>query len=212
MTHGLGGRHHQRGQQGDIHGRGGSDRRNRRSTQSRRALWRRRHYDAARERRRTIGRPLSHATAWAARLTAAKFAYSDRPVICTIGDGAFQMLGLNELITVKNYMKEWDNPQLIIMVLHNDDLTQVSWEMRTGDANPVWSTSHDVESIDYAGGPNCSVSPASESRATMMLAARGMLHSQTRASPSSTRTRARMCRHCPRTSPSNSPRTPLRHC
>lgn len=82
---------------------------------------------------------------------AAKFAYSDRPVICTIGDGAFQMLGMNELITIKKYMKEWDNPQLIIMVLHNNDLTQVSWEMRTEDANPVWSTSQDVESVDYAG-------------------------------------------------------------
>ena len=82
---------------------------------------------------------------------AAKFAYSDRPVICTIGDGAFQMLGMNELITIKKYMKEWENPQLIIMVLHNNDLTQVSWEMRTEDANPVWSTSQDVESVDYAG-------------------------------------------------------------
>ncbi len=82
---------------------------------------------------------------------AAKFAYSDRPVICTIGDGAFQMLGMNELITIKKYLKEWDDPQLIIMVLHNNDLTQVSWEMRTEDANPVWSTSQDVESVDYAG-------------------------------------------------------------
>ncbi|MBS1674681.1 MAG: thiamine pyrophosphate-requiring protein, partial [Actinobacteria bacterium] len=78
--------------------------------------------------------------------TAAKFAYPDRCVICTIGDGAFQMLGLNELITIKKYASEWQNPQLIIMVLHNDDLTQVSWEMRTEDANPVWSTSQDVES------------------------------------------------------------------
>lgn len=82
---------------------------------------------------------------------AAKFAYSDRPVICTIGDGAFQMLGMNELITIKKYLEEWDNPQFIIMVQHNNDLTQVSWEMRTEDANPVWSTSQDVESIDYAG-------------------------------------------------------------
>ncbi|NUU07257.1 thiamine pyrophosphate-requiring protein [Leifsonia sp. C5G2] len=82
---------------------------------------------------------------------AAKFAYPERPVICTIGDGAFQMLGMNELITVKKYLKTWDNPQLIILVLHNDDLTQVSWEMRTEDGNPVWSTSQDVESVDYAG-------------------------------------------------------------
>ncbi|TFD62683.1 thiamine pyrophosphate-requiring protein [Cryobacterium suzukii] len=82
---------------------------------------------------------------------AAKFAYSDRSVICTIGDGAFQMLGMNELITIKKYLNEWDNPQLIILVLHNDDLSQVSWEMRTEDANPVWPTSQNVESVDYAG-------------------------------------------------------------
>lgn len=82
---------------------------------------------------------------------AAKFAYPERTVICTIGDGAFQMLGMNELITVKKYLSRWENPQLIILVLHNDDLTQVSWEMRTEDANPVWSTSQDVESVDYAG-------------------------------------------------------------
>ncbi|MEO6944945.1 MAG: thiamine pyrophosphate-requiring protein [Lacisediminihabitans sp.] len=84
--------------------------------------------------------------------TAAKFAYPERTVVCTIGDGAFQMLGMNELITIKKYIDKWgDNPQFIIMVLHNDDLTQVSWEMRTEDANPLWSTSQNVESIDYAG-------------------------------------------------------------
>lgn len=82
---------------------------------------------------------------------AAKFAYPDRPVICTIGDGAFQMLGMNELITVKKYLQGWSDQQLIIMVLHNDDLTQVSWEMRTEDANPVWETAQRVESVDYAG-------------------------------------------------------------
>ncbi len=82
---------------------------------------------------------------------AAKFAYPDRSVICTIGDGAFQMLGMNELITIKKYLKNWDHPQFIILVLHNNDLAQVSWEMRTEDANPVWSTSQDVEPVDYAG-------------------------------------------------------------
>jgi pyruvate dehydrogenase (quinone) len=81
---------------------------------------------------------------------AAKFAYSDRTVVCTIGDGAFQMLGMNELITVKKYLGRWDNARLIVLVLHNDDLTQVSWEMRTEDANPVWRTAQDVESVDFA--------------------------------------------------------------
>ena len=83
--------------------------------------------------------------------TAAKFAYPDRTVVCTIGDGAFQMLGMNELITLKKYLSRFANPTFIVLVLHNDDLTQVSWEMRTEDANPVWSTSQDVESVDYAG-------------------------------------------------------------
>ncbi len=82
---------------------------------------------------------------------AAKFAYPDRTVICTIGDGAFQMLGMNELITIKKYMHKWSNPQFIVIVLHNDDLAQVSWEMRTEDGNPVWEGSQDVESVDYAG-------------------------------------------------------------
>lgn len=82
---------------------------------------------------------------------AAKFAYPDRPVICTIGDGAFQMLGMNELITVKKYMAQWSNPQFIVLVLHNDDLNQVSWEMRTEDANPVWPTSQEIQTVDYAG-------------------------------------------------------------
>jgi len=82
---------------------------------------------------------------------AAKFAYPDRPVFCTIGDGAFQMLGMNELITVKKYQERWPNKQFVIVVMHNDDLAQVSWEMRTEDGNPVWQGSQDVESVDYAG-------------------------------------------------------------
>lgn len=81
---------------------------------------------------------------------AAKFAHPHRPVVCTIGDGAFQMLGMNELITVKRHWQEWDDPRFIVLVLHNDDLTQVSWEMRqVGD--PRYDTSQLVEDIDYAG-------------------------------------------------------------
>jgi pyruvate dehydrogenase (quinone) len=82
---------------------------------------------------------------------AAKFAHPDRAVICTIGDGAFQMLGMNELITVKKYLASWDDPTFVVIVMHNDDLAQVSWEMRTEDGNPVWRGSQDVESVDYAG-------------------------------------------------------------
>ena len=82
---------------------------------------------------------------------AAKFARPGSPAVCTIGDGAFQMLGMNELITVKKYMHEWENKQLVIVIMHNDDLGQVSWEMRTEDGNPMWRGSQDVETMDYAG-------------------------------------------------------------
>jgi len=82
---------------------------------------------------------------------AAKFAYPDRTVVCTIGDGAFQMLGMNELITIRKYQHQWSNKTLVILVMHNNDLAQVSWEMRTEDADPVWRGAQDVESIDYAG-------------------------------------------------------------
>ncbi|SDQ63039.1 pyruvate dehydrogenase (quinone) [Curtobacterium sp. UNCCL20] len=82
---------------------------------------------------------------------AAKFAFPDRPAVCTIGDGAFQMLGMNELITVKKYMAAWPNQQLVVVIMHNDDLGQVSWEMRTEDGNPMWRGSQDVETMDYAG-------------------------------------------------------------
>ena len=80
---------------------------------------------------------------------AAKFAYPDRPVVCTIGDGAFQMLGMNGLITVKRHWPDWANPTFIVMVLHNDDLNQVSWEMREA-GDPRWDTAQLVEDMDYA--------------------------------------------------------------
>ena len=81
---------------------------------------------------------------------AAKFAFPERCVICTIGDGAFQMLGMNELLTIKKYLALWQNKQFIILVLHNDDLTQVSWEMRTEDGNPRWTGSQELQTMDYA--------------------------------------------------------------
>lgn len=81
---------------------------------------------------------------------AAKFAFPERPVICTIGDGAMQMLGMNGLLSVKKHWEEWSNPTFIVMVLHNNDLAQVSWEMRIEDGNPRYETSQRVENMNYA--------------------------------------------------------------
>ena len=61
---------------------------------------------------------------------AAKMAFPDRVVIAFIGDGAMQMNGLNEMITISKYWREWSNPRLIVMVLNNQDLNQVTWEER----------------------------------------------------------------------------------
>ncbi len=81
---------------------------------------------------------------------AAKFAHPERPVVCTIGDGAMQMLGNNGLITVSRYWQEWENPTFIVLVMHNDDLNQVSWEMRAKDGNPKYETSQEIQAFPYA--------------------------------------------------------------
>ena len=61
---------------------------------------------------------------------AAKFAYPERVPIALVGDGAFQMNGMNEMLTVARYWKEWRDPCLIFLVLNNRDLNQVTWEQR----------------------------------------------------------------------------------
>src|SRR5690242_19038537 len=66
----------------------------------------------------------------------AKWAHPDRPSIALVGDGAMQMNGLAELITIKRYHEQWTDPRLIVAVLHNDDLNQVTWEMRAMEGAP----------------------------------------------------------------------------
>lgn len=82
---------------------------------------------------------------------AAKFAFPDRPVIATVGDGAMQMNGINGLITISKYWKEWSDPRLIILVLNNRDLNQVTWEMRAMEGDPKYSASQDLPDFHYAG-------------------------------------------------------------
>jgi pyruvate dehydrogenase (quinone) len=81
---------------------------------------------------------------------AAKFAFPDRVVIATVGDGAMLMNGINELVTIANYWKEWSDPRLIIMVLSNRDLNQVTWEQRVLAGDPKFPCSQDVPSFDFA--------------------------------------------------------------
>jgi pyruvate dehydrogenase (quinone) len=71
----------------------------------------------------------------------AKFAHPDRPAIALVGDGAMQMNGINELITIAKYWKDWTDPRLVVMVLHNQDLAQVTWEMRGMEGDPRYDAS-----------------------------------------------------------------------
>jgi pyruvate dehydrogenase (quinone) len=81
---------------------------------------------------------------------AAKFAYPDRVVIALVGDGAMQMLGNNGLITIARHWPEWDDPRLIVCVLNNQDLNQVTWEQRVMAGDPKFAASQEVPAFSYA--------------------------------------------------------------
>ena len=80
----------------------------------------------------------------------AKFGNPGRPVIVFAGDGAMQMNGLAELITIKHYWPEWADPRLIVAVLHNNDLNQVTWEMRAMEGAPKFTESQRLPDVSYA--------------------------------------------------------------
>jgi pyruvate dehydrogenase (quinone) len=81
---------------------------------------------------------------------AAKFAYPDRPVIASMGDGAMQMLGINALIDVAKYWERWSDPRLIVLILNNQDLNQVTWEQRVLAGDPKLEASQIIPSFPFA--------------------------------------------------------------
>jgi pyruvate dehydrogenase (quinone) len=81
---------------------------------------------------------------------AAKFAYPDKMSIALVGDGAMQMLGNNGVITISKYWKRWKDPRIMILVLNNRDLNQVTWEQRVMEGNPKFEASQDVPDFPYA--------------------------------------------------------------
>ncbi|HEY8050863.1 MAG TPA: thiamine pyrophosphate-requiring protein [Ramlibacter sp.] len=82
--------------------------------------------------------------------TAAKFCYPDRPVIALVGDGAMQMLGINGLVTIADHWREWQDPRLVVMVLHNSDLNMVTWEQRGMAGDPKFSASQNLPRLPFA--------------------------------------------------------------
>jgi pyruvate dehydrogenase (quinone) len=81
---------------------------------------------------------------------AAKLAHPQRVVIALVGDGAMQMNGLSELITVAKYWRRFDDPRLIVLVLNNRDLNQVTWEQRALEGDPKFDASQQIPDVPYA--------------------------------------------------------------
>ena len=83
---------------------------------------------------------------------AARFAYPDRPVIAVVGDGAFQMNGMNEMITVKRYQDRLmkSGAPFIFCVFNNQDLNQVTWEQRVLAGDPRFPGSQAIPDVPYA--------------------------------------------------------------
>ena len=61
-----------------------------------------------------------------------------------------QMNGMAELITVAHYWQQWADPRLIVAILHNNDLNQVTWEMRAMEGSPKFAESQTLPDVDYA--------------------------------------------------------------
>jgi pyruvate dehydrogenase (quinone) len=81
---------------------------------------------------------------------AAKFAFPDRVVIATSGDGAMQMVGNAALIDIAKHWRKWSDPRLIVLVLNNRDLNYVTWEQRVMEGEPKFTASQDLPDISYA--------------------------------------------------------------
>ena len=81
---------------------------------------------------------------------AAKYAYPDRPVVATVGDGAMQMSGINALIDVARAWRRWSDPRLLVLVLNNRELSYVTWEQRLMEGEPKFPASQDIPDFPYA--------------------------------------------------------------
>jgi pyruvate dehydrogenase (quinone) len=81
---------------------------------------------------------------------AAKLAHPDRPVVAAIGDGAFQMLGMNTMLDIARYRDRWTDQRLVVLVLNNGDLNQVTWEQRVLSGDPKLEMSQTLPDFPYA--------------------------------------------------------------
>lgn len=80
---------------------------------------------------------------------AAKFAFPERVSVAMIGDGAMQMGGMGELLTAAKYYREWADPRLVVLVLNNQDLNQVTWEQRAMSGDPRFVDSQAIPYVPF---------------------------------------------------------------
>jgi pyruvate dehydrogenase (quinone) len=85
---------------------------------------------------------------------AAKFAFPDRVAVAMVGDGAMQMGGMAEMLTAAKYYKGWDDPRLVVLVLNNEDLNQVTWEQRAMSGDPRFVGSQAIPHVPFADYAN----------------------------------------------------------
>ncbi|MER6090998.1 thiamine pyrophosphate-dependent enzyme [Streptomyces bluensis] len=82
---------------------------------------------------------------------AARLAHPDRPVIAFVGDGAFQMNGLAEMVTVKDRLEQpAGSPPLVFCVFNNRDRAQATWDRRAATGNPRLLGTSSVPDVPYA--------------------------------------------------------------
>ncbi|WP_210648823.1 thiamine pyrophosphate-requiring protein [Nocardioides sp. SYSU D00065] len=81
---------------------------------------------------------------------AAKLHAPDRPVVALAGDGAMQMNGISELITVAHRWREWADPRFVVLVLHNQELAEVTWEQRETEGDPRYDASQALPDFPYS--------------------------------------------------------------
>ena len=81
---------------------------------------------------------------------AAKFAHPARPAVALVGDGAMQMNGMAELITAAKYYESWADRRLVVLVLNNRDLNQVTWEQRALEGDPKNPSTQQIPDVHFA--------------------------------------------------------------
>ncbi len=77
---------------------------------------------------------------------AAKLARPDEPVLALLGDGAMQLNGLAELITVAHRWRRWRDPRLVVLVLNDRDHSGAD-----GGGRPVGAITDRRPDVPYAG-------------------------------------------------------------